>query len=188
VAVTATKSTTELMAAQNDPDFRAEFWDRVFPGQLPAGDVEAGVVDESGFDLEGVGLFPIEAGHTDTDATTMLHVPQIGVLVVGDVVYSGVHLYLTESGRQLRHRLLAGRARRRRGAAPGHGDRWAQGCGAKDDPAQFQATRSYLTYARRLLATSESAEAFYRDMLALHPTRLNSGARWGGAHALFPSA
>jgi hypothetical protein len=116
VAVTATNGTTELMAAQNDADFRAEFWDRV------------------------------------------------------------------------RRRLLAGRARRRRGAAPGHGDRWAQGCGAKDDPAQFQTTRSYLIYARRLLATSECAEAFYRDMLALHPTRLNSGALWGGAHALFPSA
>jgi hypothetical protein len=28
----------------------------------------------------------------------MLHVPQIGVLVVGDVVYNVVHLYLTESG------------------------------------------------------------------------------------------
>jgi hypothetical protein len=58
---------------------------------------------------------------------------------------------------------------------------------AADDPAQIQATRSYLTDARRLLATSECAEAFYRDMLALHGTRLNPGALWGGAQALFPS-
>jgi hypothetical protein len=98
VTATATKGTTKLMAAQNQPDFRAEFWDRVFPGQIPAGDVDVGVVDESGFELEGVALFPIEAGHTDTDATTMLHVPQIALLVAGDVVYNGVHLYLTESG------------------------------------------------------------------------------------------
>jgi hypothetical protein len=41
---------------------------------------------------------------------------------------------------------------------------------AQDDPSQIQATRGYLTDARRLLATSESAEAFYRDMLALHPS------------------
>ena len=44
------------------------------------------------------GLLPVEVGHTDTDATTMLHVPEIGLLVAGDVVYNGVHLYLTESG------------------------------------------------------------------------------------------
>ena len=28
----------------------------------------------------------------------MLHVPEMGLLVAGDVVYNGVHLYLTESG------------------------------------------------------------------------------------------
>jgi hypothetical protein len=52
VAVRATEGTTKLMAAQNQPDFRAEFWDRVFPGQIPAGDVELSVVDETGFELE----------------------------------------------------------------------------------------------------------------------------------------
>lgn len=56
VAVTATKGTTKLMAAQSQPDFRAEFWDRIFPGQIPAGDVEVSVVDESGFELEGSGF------------------------------------------------------------------------------------------------------------------------------------
>ena len=28
----------------------------------------------------------------------MLHVPEMGLLVAGDVVYNGVHQYLTESG------------------------------------------------------------------------------------------
>ena len=86
------------MEAQNDPKFRADFWDRVFPGQLPAGEVDVTVVDERGFELDGVALVPVEVGHTDTDATTMLHVPEMGLLVAGDVVYNGVHLYLTESG------------------------------------------------------------------------------------------
>jgi glyoxylase-like metal-dependent hydrolase (beta-lactamase superfamily II) len=187
VAVTATKGTTKLMAAQNQPDFRAEFWDRIFPGQIPAGDVEVSVVDESGSELEGVGLFPIEAGHTDTDATTMLHVPQIGLLVAGDVVYNGVHLYLTESGGisgidAWLAALDVAQGLRPATVIAGHKDRNAQ-----DGPSQIQVTRSYLTDARRLLATSECAEAFYRDMLALHPTRLNPGALWGGAQALFPS-
>lgn len=97
VTVRATVGTTKLMTAQNDPQFRAAFWDSVFPSQLPVGDLEVTVVDERGFDLEAEQLVPIEAGHTDTDATTMLHVPATGLLVAGDVVYNGVHLYLTES-------------------------------------------------------------------------------------------
>jgi hypothetical protein len=32
------------MELHNDPKFRAEFWDRVFPGQLPAGAVDVSVV------------------------------------------------------------------------------------------------------------------------------------------------
>ena len=51
------------------------------------------IVYGDGFELEGVPLVPIEVGHTDTDATTMLHVPTTELLVAGDVVYNGVHLY-----------------------------------------------------------------------------------------------
>jgi glyoxylase-like metal-dependent hydrolase (beta-lactamase superfamily II) len=188
VTVTATKGTAELMAAQNHPDFRAEFWDRVFPGQIPAGDVEVSVVDEGGFELEGVRLFPIEVGHTDTDATTMLHVPQIGLLVAGDVVYNGVHLYLTETGGitgidQWLAALDVAEELRPSTVIAGHKDPRAA-----DSPAQIRATRRYLTDARRLLASSDRAEAFYQGMLALHPARLNPGALWGGALALFPPA
>lgn len=58
------------MAAQNSAEFRDEFWDRMFPEQLPHSDIDIDVVDENGFDLEGVKLLPIEVGHTDSDATT----------------------------------------------------------------------------------------------------------------------
>ena len=39
----------------------------------------------------------VEVGHTDTDDTTVLHVPSIGLVVAGDVAYNGVHQYLLES-------------------------------------------------------------------------------------------
>jgi glyoxylase-like metal-dependent hydrolase (beta-lactamase superfamily II) len=186
VAVHATKGTTELMAAQNSAEFRDEFWDRVFPGQLPHGDIDIDVVDENGFELEGVELLPIEVGHTDTDATTMLHVPRIGLVVAGDVVYNGVHLYLTESG-----------------GAPGI-DAWLAALDvtdslkpaaviaghknphAFDNPSQICETRRYLTDARELLASSARAQDFYDSMLERHPGRLNPGALWGAAMTLLP--
>jgi glyoxylase-like metal-dependent hydrolase (beta-lactamase superfamily II) len=185
-SVLATEGTRKLMAAQSQPQFRADFWDRVFPGQLPTGDVDVRVVDADGFELEGVRLLPIEVGHTDTDATTILHVPQIGLLVAGDAVYNGVHMYLAESGGvtgidEWLGALDIAESLRPATVIAGHKD----ACAA-DAPSQIQATRQYLADARRLLESSDSAEAFYAAMLALHPDRLNPGALWGAAITLFP--
>jgi glyoxylase-like metal-dependent hydrolase (beta-lactamase superfamily II) len=186
VSVLATEGTSKLMTAQNQPQFRADFWDRVFPGQLPTGEVDACVVDGDGFELEGARLLPIEVGHTDTDATTILHVPRIGLLVAGDAVYNGVHLYLTESGGvagidQWLAALDIAEALSPATVIAGHKDPRLT-----DDPLQIQATRQYLTDARRLLESSDSPEAFYAGMLALHPDRINAGALWGAAITLFP--
>jgi glyoxylase-like metal-dependent hydrolase (beta-lactamase superfamily II) len=186
VSVLATEGTSKLMATQNQPQFRADFWDQVFPGQLPTGEVDVRVVNADGFELEGVQLQPIEVGHTDTDATTILHVPQTGLLVAGDAVYNGVHPYLTESGGVTGidawlAALDIAEALRPAAVIAGHKDpRLA------DDPSQIQATRQYLTDARRLLESADSAEAFYAGMLALHPDRINPGALWGAAITLFP--
>jgi glyoxylase-like metal-dependent hydrolase (beta-lactamase superfamily II) len=188
VAVRATEGTKQHMATQNTAEFRADFWDRVFPGQLPAGEVGVDVVDERGFELEGVRLVPVEVGHTDTDATTMLHVPQSELLVAGDVVYNGVHLYLTESGGvtgidEWLAALDVAEALRPVAVVAGH-----KNPQAADDPSQIQATRRYLTDARQLLESSTRAEEFYKGMLALHPNRINPGALWGAAITLLPQA
>jgi glyoxylase-like metal-dependent hydrolase (beta-lactamase superfamily II) len=188
VAVRATEGTKQHMATQNTAEFRADFWDRIFPGQLPDGEVGVDVVDERGFELEGVRLVPVEVGHTDTDATTMLHVPQSELLVAGDVVYNGVHLYLTESGGvagidEWLAALDVAEALRPVAVVAGH-----KNPQAADDPSQIQATRRYLTDARQLLESSTRAEEFYRGMLALHPNRINPGALWGAAITLLPQA
>ncbi len=184
--VHATAGTVGHMAAQNSPEFRASFWDKVFPGELPTGEVPVSAVDENGFELEGERLLPVEVGHTDTDATTMLSVPSTGLLVAGDVVYNGVHLYLTESGgvAGLEEWLAAVDVAEGLGPATviaGH-----KNPDAPDDPSQLEATRKYLRNARELLETSSRAEQFYTAMLELHPDRINPGALWGAAITLFP--
>ena len=40
----------------------------------------------------------VEAGHSDTDDSTVLHAPSIGLVAAGDVVYNNVHQYLAETG------------------------------------------------------------------------------------------
>jgi glyoxylase-like metal-dependent hydrolase (beta-lactamase superfamily II) len=188
VTVRATEGTAKLMKTQNDPQFRADFWDQVFPGQVPAGELDVTVVDQRGFNLDGVALVPVEVGHTDTDATTILHVPEMGLLVAGDVVYNGVHPYLTESGGvtgidEWLTALDTAEDLNPATVIAGHKDPRAF-----DNPSQIQATRQYLTDARRLLQSSASAREFYEAMLRLHPNRLNPGALWGAAITLLPTA
>ena len=81
----------------------------------------------------------------------MLHVPEMGLLVAGDVVYNGVHLYLTESGGvtgidEWLAALDTAEALNPATVIAGHKDPRAF-----DNPSQIQATRRYLTDARRLL-------------------------------------
>ncbi len=76
-----------------------ENWRRRFPGQIPSDLVSAERLDGGTFDLEGHEIVPIDIGHTDTDHTTCLHVPSIGLVIAGDAIYNGTHPYLGESNR-----------------------------------------------------------------------------------------
>jgi hypothetical protein len=67
------------------------FWRKLFPGQIPDRLRVAEPLDGNEFELEGQRLVVVEAGRTDTAASTSLHIPSIGLIVAGDVVYSGIH-------------------------------------------------------------------------------------------------
>lgn len=184
--VHATKGTTELMTVQNSAEFRGEFWDRVFPNQLPRGEIDVDVVDERGFELDGLELLPIDVGHSDTDATTILHVPQIGLVVAGDVVYNGVHLYLTESGGTAGIDAWLAALDVTESLNPAAVIAGHKNPRAFDNATQISATRRYLSDARALLESSRGAKDFYDGMLTRHPDRLNPGALWGAAITLLP--
>jgi len=96
-AVAYATSGTIAMMHQQGTVGRAELWDVDFPGQIPPSPVNYRTIPVDGIELEGHRLLAIEVGHTDTDDTTVLHVPSIGLVVAGDVAYNGVHQYLLES-------------------------------------------------------------------------------------------
>jgi len=183
LSILATAQTIEMMRVQGSPEFRSSFWDSVFPGQLPASPVLAEEVKGNRFLLEGNELRVIEVGHTDTDGTSMLHVPSIGLLVAGDVVYNDVHLYLAESqGDGLQSWLRAldtAESLQSVSVVAGH-----KAVTAGDDPGSIGATRRYLNDAIRLLTTSATPTEFFEAMLSLHSGRVNPGALWGGANVL----
>lgn len=185
VRVVASAGTIAQMRVHADPDFRAGFWDKLFPGQIPDSPVLAETVPDNRFQLEGHDLVIVEVGHTDTDDTSVLHVPDLGLVVAGDVIYNGVHQYLAESaGGGLAAWLAAIDQVEQLGArhiTAGHKD-----SGLDDDAGRTIAeTRRYLLDARELLAVHDTAEGFFHAMLERHPSRLNAGALWNGASTLY---
>ncbi len=83
----ATRNAVKKMHQQASPDALAR-WQASFPGQIPDRLVIAEELEGDVIDLEGRELVAVELGHTDTDSTTCLHVPCIGLVVAGDAVYN----------------------------------------------------------------------------------------------------
>jgi glyoxylase-like metal-dependent hydrolase (beta-lactamase superfamily II) len=65
-----------------------------YPGQIADTIVLPEPLGEGYFELEGHALVVIEAGHTDSLATTSLHVPDLGLILSGDVAYNHCHMFL----------------------------------------------------------------------------------------------
>jgi len=186
--VLAAPGTIEVMRYHASPEVRAAVWDRLFPGQIPEASVVATTPPNYAFDLEGCELRIIEVGHTDTDNTTVLHVPSIGLVVAGDAVYNGVHLYLVESGNGGFQKWISAldtiTALQPQKVVASHKNPTLD-----DQPGAIEETRTYLQDAERLARTSTSAREFYNSMMELYPQRLNPTALWfWGARALFPGA
>lgn len=164
---------------------RDGFWDRLFPGQIPDSPVTATTVADDRFELEGHPLHIVDVGHSDTDDTSILHVPDLALVVAGDVIYNGVHQFLVESkdgGRdEWRAAIDTVSALRPRWIVAGHKNK------ALDDDASrtIAETREYLDAVDELLPKFDTAEDFFFAMLERFPTRLNPGALWGGAVALY---
>jgi len=162
---------------------RAELWDLDFPGLIPDSPVVYRPIPGEGFELEGHRLVAIETGHTDTDDTTVLHVPSIGLVVAGDVAYNGVHQYLLESAgggiEAWLNALDRVAALQPRAVVASHKNK-----DRPDDPAILDQTRQYLVDAQRLLDEKPTPRKFFDRMLALYPDRLNPGPLWYGALGL----
>ncbi len=185
--VLATPDTIEVMRQNSSPEALRTAWDAAFPGQIPRNLVIATDLDGSVIDLEGREIFAVELGHTDTDHTTCVHVPSIGLVVAGDAAYNDVHLYLAESDARKRKEWIAALDKIERlnpRAVVASHKRPESG----DDPRIIDETRQYIRDFDRLVETTRTAQELYDRMLELYPNRVNPGwALWSSARAVKPS-
>lgn len=171
----------ETMRQQLSPAWLDGFWRRLFPNEISDCLPTAEALDAGELELEGHKLVVIDAGHTDTERSTCLHVPSIDLLVGGDVVYNGIHPYLGETTAQSRLEWIAtlDRLEALRPTAVIAGHKVPE---HDDNPSILGETQQYLRDFIRLNDTTTTARELYDAMLSLHPNRINPGSLWGAAN------
>ena len=171
------------MRQQSSPEFLERFWKAGFPGQIPDRLVIAEELKGNVIDLEGHNLVAVELGHTDTDHTTCLNVPSVGLVVAGDAAYNDVHLYLAESNEKSRQEWISAldkiESLNPRAVIAAH-----KRPGNDDDPRIIEETRQYIRDFDRIAEMTTTGRELYDKMLALYPDRANPRSLWSSARAV----
>ena len=180
----ATPNTVKVMRQNASPEMLDSAWKPGFPGQIPDKLVIAEELVGNVIDLEGHELVAVELGHTDTDHTTCLHVPSIGLVVAGDAAYNDVHLYLAESNAQKRQEWIAAldkiESLNPRAVVASH-----KRPENDNNPGIIEETRQYIRDFDRLAETTSTAQELYDKMLEIYPNRVNPGwALWSSVRAV----
>jgi glyoxylase-like metal-dependent hydrolase (beta-lactamase superfamily II) len=178
----ATPEVVARMKLQVTPDKLNGRWRKLFPNQISDVVSVADPMQGDEIDLEGNKLVVARLGHTDTDETTCLHVPSIGLVVAGDAVYNGIHPFLVESNRQTRLQWLAALDKidtlKPVAVVAGH-----KIPGNDDNPRNVEETRQYIRDFIRLNDATKTPRELYDLMLELYPDRANPGSLWSSAAA-----
>ena len=180
----AMPNAVKVMRQNASPEFLRTVWKAAFPGQIPDTLVIAEELKGNVIDLEGQELVAVELGHTDTDYTTCLNVPSIGLVVAGDAAYNDVHLYLAESNAQKRQEWISAldkiESLNPRAVVASH-----KRPENDDNPRIIEETQQYIRDFDRLVEKTTTAQELYDKMLELYPNRVNPGwALWSSARAV----
>src|SRR5580698_3826796 len=177
----ATPGIVQAMHEQLSPAWIENFWRRLFPGEIPDRLLVAEPLAND-LELEGHKLIAVDTGRTDTVHSTCLHVPSIGLIVGGDVVYNGIHPFLgeTDTASRLEWISTLDKLERLKPKAVVAGHKMPEN---DDDPRIIAETRQYLRDFDRLNTTTTTGRQLYEAMLEIYPDRVNPGSLWGAANA-----
>ncbi|MEU3183160.1 MBL fold metallo-hydrolase [Streptomyces sp. NPDC006923] len=161
-------------------------WSTLFGDAVPEAPVTVNgtVFPAEGVRLDGRELLAHEVGHSDTDETSVLHIPSLELVVAGDVVYNNVHQYVAEGrngGLESWHRALdTVESLNPRVLVSGHKD--AQ---RPDLPSDIGETRRYLDAAAEIIDGATDRAGFYAAVKQRYPDRVNPYTIWLSALRLF---
>jgi glyoxylase-like metal-dependent hydrolase (beta-lactamase superfamily II) len=177
--VLATAEVAKEMLDQKTPATFGQMW-TPFADLLPETLPDAEVLDGDVVDLEGHELRIVRAGQSDTQHSTFVHVPDLDLVVAGDIVYNEVHPFVVATSVKKREGwrrsldLIAELSPAT--VVAGH-----KRPGAPNTPASIAATREYLELFDEVLARGGPAVEVFNEMLSHHAHRINPSALWAGS-------
>jgi glyoxylase-like metal-dependent hydrolase (beta-lactamase superfamily II) len=136
-----------------------------------------------GLNVDGYELHAVEVGHSDTDSTTILHVPSLDLVVAGDVIYNNVHQFVGESGSGGLNAWLRAvdvvESLAPKFVVAGHKD-----ARRGDHPSLIEETREYLLAVQEILKGEPTRAEFFDRVLERFPNRVNATTVWLSAFRL----
>ncbi|HSV41601.1 MAG TPA: MBL fold metallo-hydrolase [Nocardioidaceae bacterium] len=179
VQVVALPEVVEHMREQTSPEVYEKMWRPSFGDQIPEEIVAAQPLEGDRIDLEGHSVIVHRAGHTDRSDTTFVHVPDLSLVVAGDIVYNGVFPFTVDTDRdsrdEWRQALDDVAACKATHVVAGH-----KAPTADDDPRHIDETRKFLDDFDAALDSGASAVEIFESLVATHSERLNRSALAAG--------
>lgn len=152
----------------------------VWQGWFPDGQVLAErqsvpeALPETGeFSIDGHSFFGVDVSHSDTDASSFLHVPDLDLVVAGDIVYGDCYQFLAEANTPEKRKgwlnaLDQIAALKPSIVVPGH-----KRASQVDGPYLIDRTREYIQTFERELVRLGDAEKLEEAMRQQYPQRWN---------------
>jgi glyoxylase-like metal-dependent hydrolase (beta-lactamase superfamily II) len=173
------------MEEQTSPEY-LRVWDGFFPGQLTREPVAPGPLEGTTIPIGGSTAMIIPLGTTDTDHSSVVHVPALGLVVSGDVVYNQTHMWLrgstTESRANWVMALDVVAALEADTLIAGHRNPQAE-----DDDAcrQISESRRYIADFEAALERSSTPAELIDRMTEVYPNLANPYTLWVAAYGQF---
>ncbi|CEJ57321.1 hypothetical protein PMG11_06018 [Penicillium brasilianum] len=169
----ATPSVARAIAKQL-PD-GVDMWKQMFPGgQVPEGQFSPTSLPPGGeFSIDGAPLFGIDVLYSDTEASSFLYVPELKLVVCGDIVCGDCYQFFGEASTPEKRQMWLQSLDQIASldphiVVPGH-KRPSQVNGSY----LISATRGYILAFEAELKRSDDAEHLERNIVAQYPNRLN---------------
>jgi glyoxylase-like metal-dependent hydrolase (beta-lactamase superfamily II) len=166
-----------------------QVWGGFFPSQLPTEPIVPEALSGDSIPIGDAVATLIEVGATDTDNSSVVHVPELHLVVAGDVVYNRVHMWLARSTPESRASWLrALETVETLGASTiiaGH-----RHPDAPDDDArrQVQESRRYLADIEGALEASATPQELINQMTERYPDLGNPYTLWVAAFDLLSAS
>jgi glyoxylase-like metal-dependent hydrolase (beta-lactamase superfamily II) len=149
-------------------EYQIKRYRTLFPGQIADSIALAEPLDADHFELEGRPLQVIETGHTDTVDTTSLYVPDLGLIIAGDVAYNHCHMYVGATTATIRAEWISAldqlAAVNPSAVVTGHKDP-TQG----NPPTVLDESRAYIEYYGRLREAGLPDDELFMAMVNRYP-------------------